>query len=210
MIQKLKISIVGLGLIFFVGCAQRAADVTISSAAFPTSGTALSSVMSLAPSTTVSAFKICVKRVKLEDADGKTVKKDNETGDAGEKDADDIRFAPGMIDVSAGTAIDWGKANIPVGFKLSKLKIKVKKDNTLCPGMSGHSIIFNSQSTDEDVEFRFKFNPALDLNSDTGALAISLNTVVGAIRAAADSNPSNFGQAIKATIESNEGGGQKK
>ncbi|MCM2323376.1 MAG: hypothetical protein NDJ90_08955 [Oligoflexia bacterium] len=144
-------------------------------------------------------FKLCVRRIKLFDEDGKAVKKDDETGLNGEKDPDDISFAPGLINIQNGVAQDWGVANVPAGFQLTKMTVKVHRDEGLC-GVP-YSVKFNDVTQTEDVEFKFRFSPAIDLDDDTGAIALSLDAVVSALRNAASLGENN----MKSYIEGVEG-----
>ncbi|MBI3534146.1 MAG: hypothetical protein HY072_01490 [Deltaproteobacteria bacterium] len=186
-------------LLFQTGCGTTVgnpvtSDITISSDAFSLAGlgaifmTAEKQEFITSPevyfATSVTEFKFCVKRIKLEDEDGNAKKKDGETGDDGEKDPEDIRFSPGLIDLSAGIVQDWGTVNIPIGFKLKKIKIKVKQDKTLC-GVN-YSVKFNTQEANEDIEFKWKFNPALDLTNAVSALKLSFSTIISTLKAAAD------------------------
>ncbi|MBI4924925.1 MAG: hypothetical protein HY843_03290 [Bdellovibrio sp.] len=185
------ISLIVPSLLFQTGCGTTVgnpvtSDITISSDSFSLAG--LGAIFITSPevyfATSVNEFKFCVKRIKLEDEDGNAKKKDGETGDDGEKDPEDIRFAPGLIDLSAGVVKDWGTVNIPIGFKLKKIKIKVKKDKTLC-GVN-YSVRFNTQEASEDIEFKWKFSPALDLTNAVSALKLSFSTIMSTLRAAAD------------------------
>lgn len=208
----------GIASLTLTGCGAGATgDVTISSGAYSATSAAHLDAAAVGSdpgttflpafqSATVSDFKFCVKRVKLEDEDGSAKKKEGEKGDGGEEGVDDVKFAPGLVSVGSGAAVDWGTVNIPLGFKLRKIKIKVKKDNDLC-GVD-YSVKFNSLTTDQDVEFRWKFDPALDLESGTRALELSLSTVVTALRSWAD-NPTG---SLKDEIEKDgsEGSATKK
>lgn len=205
-----------------IGCGKKSGtgDVTISSDTFATSGNAivsahalvsptafavldLSRSYSVAPSTTVTDFKICVKRIKLEGDDDQPRKKEGEKGDNGESDPDDIKFAPGLIDVGSGGEKTWGTVNLPTGFKLKKIKIKVKKDKDLC-GVD-YSVKFNSATTDQDVEFKWKFEPPIDL--DAGVISLRLNEVIAALRQAGDDGTL---ASLKTHCESIESSGRKK
>ncbi|MBC7691569.1 MAG: hypothetical protein H7222_07350 [Methylotenera sp.] len=184
-------------------CGKGDGSVTVQSAAYPTSGAA--SVQSnsrdaatVTPTATVTDFKLCIKTIKLEDEDGKAQK---------EEDQEEIVFSPGLIDVTAGIEKAWGNVKVPVGFKLSRIRIKVKKDQALC-GVS-YSLSFNGQTTPEDIEFRFKFDPAVDFE-DGNTLNLSLNTVVSKLRQAIDSAPGGSISSLKSQIENVEGSGVKK
>ncbi|MCM2276449.1 MAG: hypothetical protein NDJ89_00040 [Oligoflexia bacterium] len=196
------------------GCGKSTADIAISSDPVAFTGAAGridpgSSLMSLAgigssALTDTTDFSFCVRRVKLEGEDDQPVKKDDETGMNGEKDPDDISFAPGLITIEPNVAVNWGVANIPVGFKLKRIKIKVHKDQDLC-GVN-YSVKYNGVSQTEDIEFKFRFEPALDLDSDTSAIAVSLDSVVTALRNAGEVGVNQ----IKSIIEGAEGSARQK
>lgn len=211
--RYLLTSLAVISTVPITGCGKKAGDVTVESATFNTSGEALLAreklnpnsealarfypdeiVAAVSPTTTVTDFKICVRKVKLENEDGKTEQKD---------DQDEIEFKPGLIDLTAGTAKSWGTMNVPVGFKLKKIKIKVKKDKDLC-GVD-YSIKFNSATTDQDVEFKWKFEPAIDLDAGN-KLSLALATVVSALRQAGDAGTLS---SLKDHVENTEGSGSK-
>lgn len=182
------------------GCARKTGDVTVQSSAFSTSGAALlgrsgapfplKGTMAVNPTTTVTDFKICVRKVKLENEDDEVEKMD---------DQDEIEFKPGLIDLTSGAAKSWGTMNVPVGFKLKKIKIKVKKDQELC-GVD-YSIKFNSATTDQDVEFKWKFEPPVELDAGN-KLSLALATVVATLRQAGDAGTL---ASLKEHVESSEG-----
>ncbi len=61
--------------------------------------------------------------------------------------------------------------------------MKVKKDQKLC-GVD-YSVKFNEQSTPEDIEFKWRFKPAIRV-SQGDTLSMSLAEVVAALRTAGD------------------------
>lgn len=167
---------------------------------------------------------ICVKRVRLDGDDDQAVKKAGETGDSGEQDPDDITFKPGLVKlISGGAAISstdfkWGTASIPVGFKLKRIRMKIKKDATLCADSTfdpnGDSSIYGIRtgnqifSTNSDVEFKFRFNPSIDI-ADGSAVRLTLDTFVTAIKNAAQVSDIT-GNSLKSLIEGGEGSCDKK
>ena len=163
----------------------------------------LASVKDVQPNTTLSIevddFKVCVKRIRMQDEDGETVKSDDDD----KNDGDDIRFEPGLIDVTNGLPAEWGKVEIPTGFKLSRMQIKVKKDEALC-GVN-YSVKFNAETTPQDIEFKFRFDPAIDV-SDGSTLNISMAQVVEELRLRADNTVGHIG-SMKERIEAVEGSG---
>lgn len=218
--------VLGLFLSVAMGCAKApngtSAMVTISSDTFTTSGAAMLSLHNLvSPSlsralalpgryslnlvTEVQEFKICVKRLKLEDESDQphTEDGDDDAAQAEEREAEangELVFTPGLIDVSNGQKKDWGQLNIPVGYNLKSLKVKIAKDKDIC-GVD-YSVSFNGQTSPEDIEFKWKFNPPVALDASTSVLVLSFDSVVTALRAAADSgNLAHMKETIEAIEE---------
>lgn len=156
-----------------VGCGSGNGDVTISSGAFGQSaalmGKSVSAVTAAAAS--ITEFKFCVNTVRLE----------NESGDAEKVNGNsDIVFHPGLIDISSGQQKNWGTVSVATGVKISRLKIKVHKDKSLC-GVD-YSIRVNGNETDQDVEFKWKFNPAVELSGGQ-TVELGMTDVVTALSA---------------------------
>lgn len=195
--------------VVMLGCGKSSSGpngATVQSAAFsPTGASALGTFFA---TTTVTTFKICVKRIELDGDDDKPVKKEGEVGDNGEANPDDIKFAPGLIDLSDGTAKSWGNVTIPAGFNLKRIKVKIKKDKALCG--TEYSVKFNEFEDPRDVEFRFRFNPSVPISSTSPVLTLSFKTVVDALKAAADAG-TLAGSKIKEAVEVDaaEGAAQK-
>jgi hypothetical protein len=153
----------------------------------------------------VSDFKVCVSRIRLIGEDGNDVKPvddDTKADDSSSSSsspsssANEIRFSPGLIDLSSGKAVDWGKAEIPTGFKIAGLRIKVHKDKDLC-GVD-YSLKFNELTTPQDVEFKWKFDPAVEFTGTTEKLEVSLAEVITSLGTADLSS-------LKERAESSEG-----
>ena len=187
-------SIVSFGAAFLLqGCGAKTAalgngTVAVGSKAFATAAGATAFALP-----EVSEFKICVASIKLVGPEGKAhieqegnVQSGDDNDDAVESSDDraEIKFSPGLIDLSAGKEVSWGSLKIPTGFSLSKLKIKVKKDKEKC-GVD-YSVRFNGQEANEDIEFKWKFNPAVAIDANTSQLTLSFASVVSALRAAAE------------------------
>ena len=158
----------------FTGCGGKSTDVAVASDAFNKSGSTVPASLVSTPATSVIDFKICVKEIELEDDTGRSRKRENQN---------EIEFNPGLIDLSSGTGQPWGTLKIPPGFNLSRIKVKVKKDQKLC-GVD-YSVKFNEQSTPEDIEFKWRFKPAIRV-SQGDTLSMSLAEVVAALRTAGD------------------------
>jgi len=148
------------------GCGKDYGSLTLSAVDSASSPSLLSALNPFASSAlafpTVNEFTVCIKKIKLEDETGEA-----QSGDDSEES--EIEFKPGLIDLaSLSTEKTLGSlANAPVGFKISKVKIKVRQDKSLC-GESSHAITWKQDggttySTDDEIEFKWVFNPAVDL-----------------------------------------------
>ena len=209
--------VLGLCLAALVnGCGTRVGtgltgSVTLKSEAFSTTGLmALSPVGMLAAYThdlvwgaptrfagpTVTDFKICIRELKLEKADGNYADKDG---------SGSLEYKIGLIDVSNGAEKTWMTSDFPVGFTLQRVKVVVHKDESLC-GVN-YSIKFNGFESNSDVEFKFKFEPAAEVVAGS-TIKVALATVVSTLRAAADATALNDNN-LKDYIEGVEGSGKK-
>lgn len=137
----------------------------------------------------ITEFKVCIKKVKLENEDGEA--------ERGESEEDEIEFKPGLVDLSNVTSAEatiGSLENAPVGFKISKIKIKVRKDSSLCG--QNYSIKINNGTayeTDDEIEFKWKFNPPVELaGGDT--LQLAFNEFVTALQSI--SSNTGFATAI--------------
>lgn len=208
-IQRLKgILVVSLMAFALTGCGSGKGDVTIRSAALNGALARINPLALIGPDTgaaavvTPTVFKFCVTKVKFENEDGEVEQKDG---------ADEVEFAPGVIDMtqSAASALNWGTiSNAPVGFKLSKLNVEVHKDAQLCPTMTNYSLMFDANTgavnTSLDFEFKFRFNPPIQLDSGD-AVSLSFATMVQKMADAAASGES----ALKAAAEGMEESGHE-
>lgn len=170
----------------------------------------------------LSVFKICVKRIKLEDEDGNTILKDPAAADTlgvqksgedkeGKSEAEkeqevqdekigEMVFSPGLIDLTDSQTKSWGEIQLPVGFRLKKLIIIVKKDEKKC-GVD-YSLNYNGYKSEQDVEFKWKFEPAIDLEAATESLQLSFNSVVARLKEAVQSGSI---EKLKERVEEVEG-----
>lgn len=179
-------------------------DVTVSSKAISLQnmrGIAnFAGLTSLLSDSNASEIKFCVHSIKLEDESGSAVTKNSSlenlqsNDDENENDEDkaeddlteseklggEIYFAPGLIDVSSGSEITWGNVKLPVGFNLSKIKVKIAKDKKLC-GVD-YALSYQGNTTEEELEFKWRFSSAVNLNSSTSQLKLSLDEIVTALR----------------------------
>lgn len=147
--------------------------VTLQSSAF--TPTALMDVNAV---TAVTDFQFCITKIQLT-AEGGTAVED-------ESGATSIEAILGLVDVSdPSVPVDWGTlADVPVGFGLSELMVEVHKDAENCDG-AGFSLSYNGTALNQDIEFKFIFDPAVALDSgDT--LALSMLNIQTAIQEADD------------------------
>jgi hypothetical protein len=174
----LRAALVAIPLTLATGCGG---SVRLHSDAFGSSGTAMSlsqalmdgsSILAATATSDVTDFRLCVSSVRIQNENGGNESKDGN---------DQIRFEPGLIDLSTGEEKDWGSADLPTGFKASRMQVKVHHDPALC-GVD-YSLQFNTATTQQDVEFRFRFDPAADLNADD-TVRLSMEAVVSNLLAA--------------------------
>jgi len=147
--------------------------VTLQSAAFtPTA------LMDINAATAVTDFQFCITKIQLTAEGGDPVADD--TG------ATSIEAILGLVDVSdTSVPVDWGTlAAVPVGFNLSELMVEVHKDAENCDG-AAFSLSYNGTALNQDIEFKFVFDPVVALDSgDT--LALSMLNIQTAIQQADD------------------------
>lgn len=219
------LSVVGLIL---VGCGKSdsPSGVTISSAPAAPALMRLVDSFSLPshPRAALTQLAICVKRVRIDGDDDKAIKKTGEVGDNGETDPDDIKFSPGLIKLvvagqpAASTDLTWGKVVLPLGFKVKRIRMKVKKDAALCTDSTfdpnGDSSIYGIRagnqifSANNDIEFKFKFSPSIDV-ADGGVLRVTLDAFTTALKNAVAASDIT-GNSLKSVIEAAEGDAAKK
>lgn len=146
-----------------------------------------SAVSAAEAETQATEFKICVRRIRLErDDDESATSKESGTDEADEDGY--VEFSPGLIDLTDGKSKDWGEIRVPVGFKLKRIKIKVQKHEQLC-GVD-YSLKYGAATTNRDLEFRWRFNPEVELK-DGSTVKLELEKAIAAIRAAAQANDFN-------------------
>jgi len=124
--------------------------------------------------TGLSGFKFCITQIKMLDGSGASVQ------DASGASA--LTAVLGLIDVSAGTAINWGTITVPTGFTLGELAVEVHKDPENC-SQAAYSLSYNGQQLSKDLEFKIKFNPAIQLDSND-IVGINLDTLVTTFKSA--------------------------
>lgn len=169
---------------FATGCASKDGEVTVRSTDYSTSGNFLSANIgdsTSAVTTAVSDFKVCVYRIRLE---GTNAEKQEE-----------FEFQPGLIDLTSGNEKDWGTTEVPTDFAVARVKVKVHKDRELC-GVD-YSVKFNTASTPQDLEFRFRFDPPVQFSTGD-VLKLNMAAIVANLRAAVDAGTIN---SLKERIE---------
>ena len=214
--MKLKNFVSALMLLTLTACGTRVGtgltgSVTLKSEAFNTTGLAALPPMGLIPAyiqdlalgmparftaPDVTDFKICIRELKLEKSDG---------GYADTDGSGSFEYKIGLVDVSNGAEKTWMTSAFPVGFTLQRIKVVVHKDESLC-GVN-YSLKFNSFQSNSDVEFKFKFEPAIAVATGS-IIKVALSTVVSTLRAAANASSLND-QNIKDFIEGVEGTGKE-
>lgn len=165
-------------------------DVSITSSAYNTSGT-LNALVRFLTLGSVTEFKFCIKEVRLEN--------DDDVAIVGTSGAADVRFTPGLIDVTSGNANKWGDVFLPVGFTLKRIKIKMAKDESGPCGVD-YSVRFNGVESDEQIEFEWRFSPSISFTEDTPGITLSLQDFVNALITANDASTLDS-DSLKTTIE---------
>ncbi len=221
--KNLTLFLFGVLVLGLAACGKNAASpsaggVSLSSKAYTASGLGIISPMArLAALPAVDEFKFCVGKVKFEDESGNAVIKNKpaESGaesklenEAGEQEVADengeFEFSPGLIDVSLGAAIEWGKIPVPTGYSLSRLKVKIKKDKDVC-GVD-YSLSFNGMTSDQDIEFKWKFQPPVEITADSKLITVSLDSIVTTLKEAAAAGAIN---SLKDRVEQTEDEAEK-
>ena len=173
-------------------------SVTIRSQAIGTTASLASLIGPNAALAPVTDFKFCITKIKMVDGSGAPV--------ADSSGATSISAILGLVDVSAGTAVDWGTLDIPVGFTLGELALEIHKDAENCPG-STYSLSYNGILLNQDLEFKFTFNPAITLGNND-VLGVSLDNIIGVIQTAEAAGALND-EGITAYIEQMSGSGSE-
>jgi len=122
----------------------------------------------------VSDFQFCITQLRMVDGSG--------TAQDGGSGSGAVQAILGLVDVSGGTAVDWGTLDIPVGFQLSLLTLEVHKDPENCSAAE-FSLSYNGTQLNQDLEFSFTFDPAITLGSND-VLGLSLDNIITVIEQA--------------------------
>lgn len=222
MITRLLPALLPLAL---MACGSKNTEISISSDGFATSSAATSaSLAEGAAGADVTSLRFCVTRLKLEGwstgaspspspSPSATSSPNALTGDDDDRGDDDDdassdsherSFAIGEVTLD-GPAKEWSRIEIPAGFRAKHIKIKVHQNPALCPNLGKRSLEVVAdgvaRATQQDIEFKWKFKPAIEL--DQGTLVLSMNEVIAALRLG-DLN------SLKQVIEGVEGSCRKK
>jgi len=185
--NHVKLLVATLGLLALAGCKAKD-NATVASATTTTPGvvtitttgpvtlsskaiTVPAANMSGAPNLAVSGltdFKFCITQIKMLDASGDTVQ--DSTG------ASAMTAVLGLVDVSAGSSIPWGTVTVPTGFLLGELAVEIHRDPENC-SQAQYSLSYNGVQLQKDLEFKIKFSPAIQLDSND-LIGVNLDTLV--------------------------------
>lgn len=109
----------------------------------------------------VSEFKFCITKLKV-------VSSENGTPGAS------VEAILGLIQLDdSSQTYNWGNITLIEGQSVSEIHFEVHHDPENCSG-ADYSALYNGQSIQQDLEFKFKFSPAITVsNGDTISLGIS-------------------------------------
>ncbi|MBT4791662.1 MAG: hypothetical protein HON90_08840 [Halobacteriovoraceae bacterium] len=127
---------------------------------------------------TINDFKFCITQLKVvTSADGQP------------SSSQEARL--GLVDVSTATVSqEWGQIELADGSQVSEIHFEVHTDAESCSG-ENYSVSYNSQTITKDLEFKFKFDPAVTVsNGDT--FTLGLGVIAQAIENASAAIPSQF------------------
>ena len=167
----------------FVGCAETPRSVTtnttggitIKSAAYTTTDVSINT-------TPVADFKFCITKIQLKNSEGSYVIE--------EGGSESIEAILGLIDVSTpSSAVTWGTITIPTGFTLGEMSLEVHTDAENCSGAE-YSVSFNGTTITKDLEFKFTFNPAVEIVGNE-TLVLAIDQITAAFIAASEAGKLN-------------------
>lgn len=148
--------------------------------------------VTLFPSRAPSDFKFCSTKLKLKDSSGAAV-----------GGADSLEIVMGLVDVGTGAADKTlATVAIPVDFSLGKMEVELHRDPQKCSS-ADYSVRYNGQQLTKDLEFKFKFDPAVTVKQgDT--LKLAFTTITSALKAAQNAsafNDENIASYLQSTTE---------
>lgn len=152
----------------------------------------------------VQSFKFCVTKLKLESSEGTFVQKNG---------ADSIEAVLGLIDLSNGSVKkQWGQVQIPTNFYLNRLSVELHKDKDKCAGaeysLEYYNGINSSKNITKDMEFKFKFNPAIYLQ-EGNSLTLTIDAILTKLDQAATAGKLDDTNIDSFLDSSTEGSGNK-
>lgn len=137
--------------------------VTIQSSAYTNDGSAVAAFQSKikflkelifekAYAAPVTNFEFCITQMKV-------VTEGDSTAGASQE------AILGLVDVSnANLSSDWGTIELNEGDTISEIHFEIHKDAENCGG-ADYSVSYNGQKLNKDLEFKFRFSPALIVNN---------------------------------------------
>lgn len=181
--QYLIIAIISLTITLFSGCGGTTGGnpvtATIVSGAYTNDGSVakanipfikfLNSILpiNIALAAPVSELKFCITKMKT------VTSVDGVAGSSREA-------ILGLVDVSDSTiSSNWGNINISDGESISELHFEIHQDAENCSG-ADYSLIYNGVKITKDLEFKFKFDPAITVEHGS-TLQLNLNVIAQAI-----------------------------
>lgn len=109
----------------------------------------------------ITDFKFCITKLKVV-----------EEGSAQAGIA--VEMIVGLVDISDATVTtSWGKIDLDGDIKVSEIHFEIHTDSENCSGVN-YSVSYNGSTITQDLEFKFKFDPAITINQgDTLTLGVS-------------------------------------
>jgi len=119
--------------------------------------------------TETADFSFCVSKFRIKASENNTHK--------------NVKFAPGLIDVSKGIGADWGIAEISPGT-YDEIKVEIKNRSNEC-GVD-YSLSYNGTVLTESLNLRWRLNPAVVVDETITTIELMLEQVVEALRLAVE------------------------
>jgi len=115
----------------------------------------------------VSSFKFCITKMKV-------------VTTAGGLPGTSKEAILGLVDVSDATkTTNWGNIQLTDGEIISEIHLEIHKDAQNCSGIN-YSLTYNNKSLSGDLEFKFKFSPAIKIQHGK-TLQINLSAIAKAV-----------------------------
>ncbi len=129
----------------------------------------------------ITDFQFCVTKMKVKTEGESTV-------------GVSLEAKLGLVNVSdANATTNWGQINLTKGASISEIHFEIHQDSETCSG-ENFTVSYNGQTITKDLEFKFRFNPAVSVNDgDTFKLGLSkIAKAVEDARAAGQFNNENI------------------